>query len=163
MAQTAHLFHALEPRLTLAADETGIRRTLHSGQPALWLPFMLLRDGPDMLTSWEVTSDSLALWLARMLNAERLVLVKACKAPPGSTLSELTARGVLDARFERWASQAPFPIEVVDGDAVELVRNALLGGSAIAPLVALESAIRMPSRSSGQASLRARGRRKPAP
>jgi hypothetical protein len=162
MAQTAHLFHALEPRLALAVDEAGIRRTLHAGQPALWLPFTLLRDAPDTLTSWEVTSDSLALWLARILNAERLVLVKACKVPPGSTLAELTTQGVLDVRFERWANEAPFPIEVVEGDGVELVRNALLGGSAIAPLVALDSAIRLPSRGGGQPGLRTRGRRKPA-
>src|SRR3954471_11743788 len=108
MAQTAHLFHALEPRLTLASDEAGIRRTLHAGQPALWLPTMLLRDAPDLLTSWEVTSDSLALWLARLLNAERLVLVKTCPVDPGSTLAELGAQGVLDPRFDTWSRDAPF-------------------------------------------------------
>src|SRR3954465_7637391 len=113
MAQTAHLFHALEPRLTLAADEAGIRRALHAGQPALWLPMMLLRDAPDLLTTWEVTSDSLALWLARLLNAERLVVVKACKVPPLGTIPELTAQGVLDPRFEAWSRDAPFPIEVL--------------------------------------------------
>ncbi|HET9642555.1 MAG TPA: aspartate kinase, partial [Burkholderiaceae bacterium] len=63
MAQTAHMLHALEPRLVLVSDEAAIRRTLHSGRPALWLPMELLRDAPDVLTSWDVTSDSLALWL----------------------------------------------------------------------------------------------------
>src|SRR3954449_8084993 len=72
MAQTAHLFHALEPRLALAADEEGIRRVLHAGQPALWLPTMLLRDAPDLLTNWEVTSDSLSVWLGGLVNAEDL-------------------------------------------------------------------------------------------
>src|SRR3954447_16335852 len=70
MAQTAHLFHALEPRLVLVADEDEIRKALRAGQVALWLPLALLRDAPDLLTSWEVTSDSLALWLARRQNAE---------------------------------------------------------------------------------------------
>lgn len=128
MAQTAHMFHALEPRLALAADESGIRNTLRAGRPALWLPLMLLRDAPDALTTWKVTSDSLALWLARLLNAERLVVVKACEVAPGCTLAELAAEGVLDARFEAWSQDAPFPIEVVDGEAVEAVRDALLGG-----------------------------------
>src|SRR5690349_5972270 len=81
MAQAAHLYHALEPRLTLAPDEASIRSALHAGHPSLWLPFGLLRDAPDLLTTWDVTSDSLALWLARVLNAERLVVVKACKVP----------------------------------------------------------------------------------
>jgi len=158
MAQTAHLFHALEPRLTLASDEAGIRRALHAGQPALWLPFGVLRDAPDLLTTWDVTSDSLALWLARVLNAERLVLVKACKVPAGCTFGELSALGMLDARFEDWSRDAPFPIEVVECDALEHVRDALLGRSAFRPPVALARVVA--SRSGGQRS--PRPRRKPA-
>jgi len=159
MAQTAHLFHALEPRLTLAVDEAGIRRALHAGQPALWLPFSLVRDAPDLLTSWEVTSDSYALWLARVLNAERLVLVKACKVEPDSTLAQLGAQGVVDARFEMWSRDAPFPIEVVECDAIEHMRDALLGRSSFRPPVTLARVIA--SRGSGQRSVRPR--RKPAP
>jgi 5-(aminomethyl)-3-furanmethanol phosphate kinase len=160
MAQTAHLFHALEPRLTLAGDEGGIRRALHAGHPALWLPFMLLRDAPDLLTSWEVTSDSLALWLARMLNAERLVVVKACKIPVASTLAQLGARGVVDPRFDEWSRDAPFPIQVVEADDLELVRDALLGRSALPAPVALTGAV--PSGSRRQPGPGARPRRKPA-
>jgi hypothetical protein len=161
MAQTAHLFHALEPRLVLAADEAGIWRTLHAGHPALWLPTMLLRDSPDLLTSWEVTSDSLALWLARLLNAERLVLVKACEVPPESSLAQLRAGGVIDARFDSWAQDAPFPIEVVGCEALALaqVRDGLLGGPSVAPLLA--PAVALASRAGRQGS--ARARRKPAP
>jgi len=161
MAQMAHLFHALEPRLTLADDEAGIRRTLHAGQPALWLPFMLLRDAPDLLTNWEVTSDSLALWLARLLNAERLVLVKSCKIAPGSTLAELGTAGVLDARFEQWSRDAPFPIEVVQVDETDRVRDALLGGSPLVPPVVLDPALA--SRTGRQGGMHLRTRRKPAP
>ncbi|WP_342593232.1 aspartate kinase [Ramlibacter agri] len=163
MAQTAHLFHALEPRLALAADEDGIRRTLHAGQPALWLPSMVLRDAPDLLTSWEVTSDSLALWLARLLNAERLVVVKACKLLPGSSLAQLGADGVLDARFDQWSRDAPFPIEVVDADAVEAMRDALLGGTSARPPVAAPLPASALAGSGGGRQRGARTRRKPAP
>jgi aspartokinase-like uncharacterized kinase len=129
MAQTAHLFHALEPRLVLVSDETEILRALHAGQTGLWMPLMLLRDAPDMLTSWEVTSDSLALWLARRQNAERLVVVKAGAVQSDLTLAELTARGTVDARFHQWASDAPFPIEVVEADEIMRIRDELLGGA----------------------------------
>ena len=131
MAQTAHLFHALEPRLLLVSDEDEIRRALRAGQVALWMPLSLLRDAPDLLTSWEVTSDSLALWLARQQNAERLIVVKACAVQPHLTLAELTRRGTVDARFDRWASEAPFPIAVVECDAVGRVRDALLGDATL--------------------------------
>jgi aspartokinase-like uncharacterized kinase len=161
MAQTAHLFHALEPRLTLATDEAAIRRTLRAGRPALWLPFMLLRDAPDLLTTWDVSSDSLALWLARLLNAERLVVVKACPVSPGSTLAQLGARAVVDTRFEPWSREAPFPIQVVDAQALDVVRDALLGGCGRAPTLALEGA--SASGHGGQRSARWGARRKPAP
>ena len=131
MAQTAHLFHALEPRLQLAGDEEAIRKSLRAGQVALWLPLAMMRDAPDMLTSWEVTSDSLALWLARRQNAERLVVVKACQVHPELTLAELTQRGTIDARFDQWASDAAFPIAVVDRDSIDRVRDALLGDASL--------------------------------
>lgn len=152
MGQTAHLFHALEPRLELAADEAAIRRTLHAGQPALWLPTLAVRDAPDRLTSWEVTSDSLALWLAQLLNAERLVLVKACPVPAGRSLAQLAADGVVDAHFAPAAREAPFPIDVVEGDAADQVRDALLGDAPAAPVH---------SPAGSQRSVRVR--RKPAP
>ena len=132
MAQTAHLLHALEPRLVLVSDEDGIRRAQHAGQAVLWMPLSLLRDAPDMITSWEVTSDSLALWLARRLNAERLVVVKACEVKRPHTLQELSAMGLVDRRFDQWADGAAFPIEVVECDDLGRVRDALLGGSSFA-------------------------------
>ena len=129
MAQTAHMLHGLEPRLVTAADEGQIRQVLHAGRAALWMPLALLRDAPDLLTSWEVTSDSLALWLARRQNAERLVIVKACTVDSDLTLTELTSRGTVDARFAQWARDAAFPIEVVECDEIARVRDGLLGGA----------------------------------
>lgn len=127
MAQTALMLHALEPRLAMVRHDAEIRRALRAGKPALWLPFALLRSAPDELTSWEVTSDSLALWLARRLNVERLIVVKSCTVDPAQSLTELGAAGVLDGRFADWARDASFPIEVVQCDDVLRVRNALIG------------------------------------
>ena len=134
MGQTALMLHALEPRLMLATQDEQIRQTLHSGRAALWMPLTLLRDAPDALTSWEVTSDSLALWLARRLNAERLVVVKSCELDPTTSVAELGASGVLDARFAEWAASVDFPIQVVQRDAIARVREALLGRSTVPQL-----------------------------
>jgi aspartokinase-like uncharacterized kinase len=167
MAQTAHLLHALEPRLVLVSDEGEILRALHAGQTALWMPpLMLLRDAPDMLTTWEVTSDSLALWLARRQNAERLVVVKACTVPADLTLADLTERGTVDARFGQWASEAPFPIEVVECDEIQRVRSDLLGPSFVEPglarvLHAAKQTRRAGTTSAAGAAGTGRGRRKP--
>ena len=136
MAQTAQMLHGLEPRFVLADDDAQIRRALHGGRPALWLPLQLLRDAPDMLTSWDVTSDSLALWLARRLNAECVVIVKACRLDRGLTLAELTATGVLDLRFPDWAHEAAFRIEIVQVDDLARVRDALVSGMGLSGMPA---------------------------
>ena len=159
MAQTAHLLHALEPRLALAADEDAIRRAQHAGQAVLWMPLTLLRDAPDIITSWEVTSDSLALWLARRLNAERLVVVKACEVRRPHTLKELAELGLVDRRFDQWADGAPFPIEVVECDDLERVRDALLGTSLVLPPTLLRDSTSAADGRRGPA--KARTRRKP--
>jgi len=88
------------------------------------------------------------------------VVVKSCAIPPVRTLVQLAADGVLDARFEPWSHDAPFPIEVVDGDALERVRDALLGGPAVAPPLALAAAALA---SSGSRQRSPRPRRKPEP
>ena len=44
-------------------------------------PYRWLRDGDALPHTWEVTSDSIAAWVAGELGARRLVLVKA----PGAT------------------------------------------------------------------------------
>ena len=128
MAQTAYLMHGLNPGLQLARGKADIRRVLHQGGTALWLPFEMQRDQPDASTNWEVTSDSIALDLARRLNAERLVLVKSCEIEPKASLARLGETGIVDARFASLADGAAFPIDVVHHDELGRVRALLLGG-----------------------------------
>ena len=70
---------------------------------------------------------------------------------------EVLLRSVLDARFAGWSRDAPFPIELVDADAVELVRAALLGGTP-----PLELASGLASAGAPPPIVRSRVRRKPA-
>ena len=87
----------------------------------------LQRDQPDANTNWQVTSDSIALDLARRMNAERLVVVKSCEIDPTANLAALTAAGVLDQRFEAMAEDAAFPINIVHHSELGRMRALLLG------------------------------------
>ena len=127
MAQTAHLMHGLNPALQLTRSKADIRRVLHNGRTALWLPFELQRDQPDANTNWEVTSDSIALDLARRMNAERLVVVKSCEIDPTANLAALSDAGVLDRRFGELAEDAAFPIDIVHHSELGRMRALLLG------------------------------------
>lgn len=126
MAQTAMMLRGLAPALQPALREADIRRVLRQGGTALWLPLQLLREQPDELTSWDVSSDSLALWLARRLNAERLVVVKSCELEPGRPLAALGEAGVLDGRFAAMAADAAFPIELLHRAELDRMQALLL-------------------------------------
>jgi aspartokinase-like uncharacterized kinase len=127
MAQNAHMAHGLNPQLQLASGEAEIRRVLRTGHTAVWLPLEWMRTQSDALTNWDVTADSMAVDLARQLNAERLVIVKSCAIDGAATLAQLSQQGVLDRRFASIADGAAFPISIVHKSALDSVRALLIG------------------------------------
>ncbi len=127
MAQSAYMAHGLNPKLQLASSKPEVHRVLHSGQTAVWLPMDWLREKPGPYTNWDNSGDSIALDLARKLNAERMIVVKSCAIDPGATLQDLGATGVLDRRFLALARGAAFPIDVLQRTELARVRSLLLG------------------------------------
>lgn len=127
MAQAGYQLQAMSPSLQLAARKSEIAQVLHKGRAAIWLPFELQRDEPDSRTNWGATSDTIALDLARDLNAERLVVVKSCPIDPTQSLAQLGAAGVLDEGFGERAHGAAFPIEIMDKSELPRMRSLLLG------------------------------------
>ncbi len=127
MTQSAYMAHALQPSLQLARDKTEIHQVLRGGQAAVWLPYEWLRDRPGPDTSWDTTSDSIALDLARQLNAERMVVVKSCAIDPVASFAELSDQGVLDRRFNGIAAGANFPIELIHRAELARMRSMLIG------------------------------------
>jgi len=136
MGQFAFMLQGLCRELVLAADERELERAVHSGRVALWMPLELLRRKADELTTWDVTSDSLALWLANRLNAERVILVKSCAIPlatpaPGQW-EALAAEGVVDRRFPVLAADAAYPIHLLERTELGRMRELLLDQPATA-------------------------------
>lgn len=113
MAQTAMLMQGLNAALLPAMSEQQIRQVLQRQRTAVWMPLELLREQPDALTTWDISSDSLALWLARRLNAERLIVVKSCQIDEASDYEQLAERGVIDRGFAGLARDAAFPITLL--------------------------------------------------
>lgn len=127
MVQTAYQLHALQPLLQPVARRADIPRALQGGRAALWLPYELQRSWPDATTHWGHTSDSIALDLARQLNAERLVVVKACEVDERQDLTALGRAGVVDSEFAARAAGAPFPINLLGKNELDGMRALLLG------------------------------------
>ena len=91
----AHTSHRMA---ILAMEQFGwlLSDLIPGGVPVL-LPAGLPLD--ELPASWDVTSDSIAAWVAHRVGAERLVLVKAAD---GLGVDEYFPRALEGARFETW-------------------------------------------------------------
>ena len=81
MEQYGRMLAGLEPALATCDSSEAIRAALDQGRVPVWMPSRMCLGRPEIPESWEVTSDSLALWLAGEIGASRVILIKA-KAPP---------------------------------------------------------------------------------
>jgi dihydroneopterin aldolase len=86
--------------LALADSLTEIRRVVRAGAVPVWSPDRMVLRAADIPWSWDVTSDSLAAWLAGKIGARRVLLVKS-SAPATGPLraSDLVERGIVDQAF----------------------------------------------------------------
>jgi dihydroneopterin aldolase len=66
----------------------------------------------DVPESWDVTSDSLAAWLAGTLGAARLLLVKSRDVEPPVTARDLADAGVVDPLFPLYAQRSGAAVHV---------------------------------------------------
>jgi dihydroneopterin aldolase len=102
MAQFACALESLNPALRLAASRSAIRRALKDGAVPVWSPERMAR-AAALPETWELTSDSLAAWLAGALGASQLVLVKHGSFEGVATSApDLVARGVVDPLFPHY-------------------------------------------------------------
>ena len=81
MDQYAHLIASRLPNSVLVSGPGDIESALVQQQLSVLAPYQWLRDADPLPHSWDVTSDSIAAWIAGQLGASRLVLVK----PPGAS------------------------------------------------------------------------------
>lgn len=102
MAQFGRALAALSRRLVYCDDLRSLRA--EQGQIPVWSPWPGLRDAADIPPSWNITSDSLALWLAHALGTPALLLVKH-RAAPDVGPDALADEGIVDRAFPDFAAR----------------------------------------------------------
>ena len=103
MEQFGCALAGLRPSLIPAGSVAAIPAALSAGAVPVWAPTRMVLKANDVPASWDVTSDSLAAWLAGVLGAKLLLLVKSSEAPQGPVRApDLAARGIVDACFPRF-------------------------------------------------------------
>ncbi|BAW81132.1 aspartate/glutamate/uridylate kinase [Candidatus Nitrosoglobus terrae] len=111
MGQFGYLLQSLAPKLCVANSCSHIHQALHQGQVPIWLPTTEVLNHPEIPATWEVTSDSLALWLSGQLKASRLILVKSAHIPDSSSISAqtLAQQGIVDTAFPNFLRTITIP------------------------------------------------------
>ncbi|ALG74635.1 hypothetical protein VY88_31060 [Azospirillum thiophilum] len=96
---------------------------------AVWLPALLAAEA-DVEESWDVTSDTLAAWLAERLGADRLVLVKSVPLPTETADALALSRiGVIDPVLPNRMGRLSAEVRCVGCDDLPLFATDLRGGT----------------------------------
>jgi len=82
MDQYAHALASRIRRAALVVGEQDIAGALAAGRIPVLAPYHWLRAADPLPHSWDVTSDSIAAWVAGALGAARLILLKPVAGDP---------------------------------------------------------------------------------
>jgi aspartokinase-like uncharacterized kinase len=103
MEQFGHVLAGFDRRLVAVDSMAALRRALAAGKVAVWLPARMAIKAADIPASWQVTSDSLAAWLAGKLRASRLLLLKQVELPRQPVAAtELAEQEIVDPAFPKF-------------------------------------------------------------
>jgi dihydroneopterin aldolase len=107
MEQFGRALASFDQRLFVVDSMADLQRALDGGHVPIWLPGPMALQAADIAASWDVTSDSLAAWLAGKLSAACLLLLKQVELPPAAvSATELSARGIVDPSFPQFLQQS---------------------------------------------------------
>jgi aspartokinase-like uncharacterized kinase len=114
MQQMALMFKGLKPDFAIAHTVAAIQQLSERKQVVIWSPDITELENAGIAASWDITSDSLAAWLAKTLSATELVLVKSAVIDAGLGLDQLAEQDIVDKAFCSFAAQAGFKVQVMN-------------------------------------------------
>jgi 5-(aminomethyl)-3-furanmethanol phosphate kinase len=119
MEQYGLALASLWPRLEMTESLSAIGRALRMGRAAGWAPAAMALASP-LPKSWDVTSDTLAAWLAAQVHADRLLLIKNAPLEKDTdmTLADLATGGLVDRLFPHFAAASGADIFVAGANAL---------------------------------------------
>ena len=109
MDQFGLLLANMNPLLVTARTEMEIDERTWQHRCIVWLPSQMVLAEDTIPQNWDVTSDSIAAWLAEKLDAQQLVLVKSDK-PQGAELCVrmMEKDGLVDKAFSDFVLNKTF-------------------------------------------------------
>ena len=112
MQQVAVMCQNLQSEFVIALLITEIKNQRH----IIWSPNIDELNAAEIPATWDITSDSLAAWLAIKLNADELIVVKSCYIDTELTMDELREQCVVDSTFDEFVKGAKFNVIVTSAN-----------------------------------------------
>jgi aspartokinase-like uncharacterized kinase len=109
MDQFGLMIADMNPSLATASSECEIDERTWQHRSIIWLPSKMVLADDTIEKSWDVTSDSLAAWIAHKMEAKHLILIKS-EQPAAKRLPihEVVQAGLVDAAFSQYGNQPTF-------------------------------------------------------
>ncbi len=106
MCQYALLLQDICKKLQSFTNLAELEKILEEKQAIpIWHPTKLCTEyAEEIAASWEMTSDSLAAWLAKKIRVKCLILIKSAPCPVEFSLETLVAQGLVDELFPHYAA-----------------------------------------------------------
>jgi aspartokinase-like uncharacterized kinase len=127
MEMVGAVLASFAPGFVLAGTSEEFTAAWRRGLTPVWSPARMILAATEIPASWDVTSDSLAAWLASRTGAARLILVKSCEVPAAKAgdPTQLASAGVVDPAFPGFVLGRAFSWEVATGpdQALAMVRG----------------------------------------
>ena len=114
MQQMALLIKGLKGDFSIARSVADIRKQLRLQKIVIWSPDIVELECAAIKASWDITSDSLAAWLANALLARELILVKSVIIDVSLSLEQLAKQDIVDKGFCDFVRRATFKIKVIN-------------------------------------------------
>jgi aspartokinase-like uncharacterized kinase len=132
MEQYGRALASFSSALLPADSVSAIRRGLDADRVPVWMPSRMVLHANDVAQSWQVTSDSLAAWLAARIGAARLLLVKHAKDRSArAALKDLIAAGIVDEAFARYLKESAATAFILGPSDHEAAVSAIRSGAAV--------------------------------
>jgi aspartokinase-like uncharacterized kinase len=114
MQQMALMFKGLKPGFVIASSTAAIQDQLDRKQVVIWSPDIIELDNAGIQASWDITSDSLAAWLANTLSATELLLIKSAAIDGSLSLDQLAEQDIVDKAFRDFVVQATLKVHIIN-------------------------------------------------
>jgi len=121
MQQMALMFKGLKPDFAIADTVAAIHDQLNRKKTVIWSPDIIELDNAGIEASWDITSDSLAAWLAKTLSATELILIKSAPIDANLSLQQLAEQNIVDKAFCDFVAQVAFKVHIINAQTMSAV------------------------------------------